>query len=227
MRICFSGLERPIDIEPSLPFVLEIENRVLFSRVIQSFLSEAGESAVEPYTLWSEAGKEIRPRGFAVFVANPFDLPWNDRVLMGEITSRLERIYREDEHIRSALEEVAQLLSSKVSFLAMQLQSDYAFEVDWDLRRYMKAFGFGVDFDDADALIDNLIKFMTLASDASLKKLIVFVNLKLFLSKNELERLYEQIFFSNLQVLFLENIRDMQYHEHEQKMNIDLDFLET
>lgn len=130
MKICFSGFEHPIDVKSSLPFVLEIENRVLFSRVVQSLLSEAGESAVEPYTLWNESGKEIRSRGFAVFATNPFDLPWNERVFMGEITSRLERIYLEDEHVRSALEEAAQALSSKVAFLSMQLQSDYAFEVN-------------------------------------------------------------------------------------------------
>ena len=47
-----------------------------------------------------------------------------------------------------------------------------------------------------------------------------------FLTKNELEQLYEHIFFLKLKVLLLENKHDNSSYEHEQKMAIDLRFFE-
>lgn len=52
-----------------------------------------------------------------------------------------------------------------------------------------------------------------------------FVNSKTFLTKNELEQLYEHIFFLKLKVLLLEK-HDNSSYEHGRKMAIGLQFLE-
>ena len=52
------------------------------------------------------------------------------------------------------------------------------------------------------------------------------MNLKTFLTKNELKRLYEHIFYTKTKVLMLENKHDAESYQYERKQVIDLDFLE-
>lgn len=226
MRICFSGFEEPIELRASVVSVLEINNRVLFARVCESLRSGEGSYAIEPYSLWI-GEEELKPTGCFLYVGDPLNLPWDDRLLAGALASRMEALAAEDEVVRRGLEEAFAALSEKVISLALQLDSDYSFGVDWELKRYLKSFGFGLDVASDEPLIDKLIKFLHLAKDTGLKKPLIFVNLKLFLSESELELLYEQAIFSGLSILLVENVFDSKIWENERKYTIDQDFLEV
>lgn len=226
MRICFSGFGQPVFLEAGLPSVLEVHSRKLFSRICSSLQSGEGVYALEPYSLWDDEGVELKPNKQFLFVADLFNLPWDDRLMAGALAARMEELLREDESVRRKAEEAFGLLSSQLAQLALQLDSSYSFAVDWELKRYLKTFGFGVDIAPDETLLDKLIKFLMLAKDVSLGQAIVFVNLKLFLADIELEVFYEQVFFSNLIVLLIENARDEVYRPKEKKFIIDQDLLE-
>lgn len=225
MKICFSGLSESIAVDPASVSVLEVHNRVLFARICASLRSEAGDAAVEPYTLW-DGDDGLKPAGQMLYVGDPLNLPWDDRALAGALMGRVEGLLLEDEIARREVEEASAALFSLMAKLALQLDSNYSFGVDWELKRHLKSFAFGVDVALDEPLLDKLIKFVLLAKDVSLKKAVVFVNLKLFLSENELEQFYEQVFFSNLSVLLIENIPDGACRQSERKYTIDQDFIE-
>ncbi|EPD77541.1 type II-A CRISPR-associated protein Csn2 [Atopobium sp. oral taxon 199] len=89
-----------------------------------------------------------------------------------------------------------------------------------------KTFDFDIDAQVNRLYLNKLMSFVSLALDASYDKMLTFVNLKTFLTKNELERFYEYIFFSRVRVLMLENKMDQSYHKHENKSIVDQHFLE-
>ena len=70
------------------------------------------------------------------------------------------------------------------------------------------------------------MNFLSFALDAGCRKTIVFVNLKTFLTKNELQTLYDHVFFLKLSLLLLENKKDTMAYGHEHKLTVDLQFLE-
>lgn len=225
MRLSFSGLERPIDIVAGRPYVLEVENQALFTRLCQSLRGGEGRYASEPYTVWNEEA-ELRPEAAMLFVDSPLDLPWDDRALMGEVTKLFERLLLDDEELRGEIDAAAQGIASKILSLGMDLNADYCFGIEWDVRRFAKTFGFGIDRAQK-TLLDSLIDFLSLTLDANCQKVLVFVNLKTFLTKNELKELYRHAFFSKTSLLLLENRRDKADYEYEQKRTVDLHFLET
>ncbi len=227
MNVCFTGLQAPLVVDDQAVSVLEVHNRALFARLSSSLISGAGADAVEPYTLWGPDGEELKPAGQFLVVACPLDLPWGDKVLSGGLASRVERLMCEDERVRRDVEDAFALLRSRLCQLALSLDSEYTFDVDWEIKRYLRTYGFGVELVDDEPLLEKLIKFLMLAKDASLSKAILFVNLKLFLTENELERFYEQAFFSKLRILILENAYDALQYERERKYAIDQDFLES
>lgn len=227
MKAVFSGFETPVELQIASPVVWEIENKVLFSRVVRSLASEEGEYALEPYTLWTDEGKEIKPKGALLMISDLINLPWDNRLLLGETTARLERLVSENEETRLAIEGLANLLSSNISAAALQFGADYAFRESWNMKRFLKAFGFGYDIDSHQSLIDNLICFIDAAEDAGLKKPLVFINIRSFLNEIDQKTLFKRLFFSQLAVLFLESSLSEYLLSGERKITIDQDYLEA
>lgn len=225
MKLVLSGLEMPIEIAPGYATTLQVENQTLFTRIARSLECADGRFALEPFTIW-EKEKELRPASSLLLVSDVLHLPWDDRALMGEVVKRLECEFLEDEDMRRAVEAMDSSLSTKLLELGFAMNSDYGFGLEWDLKRYLKFRGFGIDSTDAAPLLDNVINFLSLALDAGCRKVIAFVNLKTFLTINDLKALFDFIFYSNLNVLLLESKRDEMVYDYERKITVDLHFLE-
>lgn len=226
MRLVFSGLEAPIEVGFGKVSTLQVESEALFARIVRSLVCGDPLSALEPYSLW-EDGVEVSPSSSLLFVSDPLNLPWDDRALMGEVLKRIEREFLEDEDFRREVESLDAELSSKLLRMGFGMNSDYGFGLEWSLSRYLKFRNFGVGTRGDEPLLENLLRFLSLALDAGCEKAIVFVNLKTFLTKRELKELFEFVFRSNLRILLLENKQDDSMYEHELKMSIDLHFLES
>ena len=218
MKLVFSGLETPIDLAPGYASTLQVANETLFTRIVRSLTSLAGSLALEPYTLWDD-GVELRSSTSLMVVSNPLQLPWDDRSLMGEVVKRVEREFLEDEDLRRGIEAMDSALSAKLL--------DHGFGLEWELKRYLKFRGFGVDMQDSKPLLDNLLNFLSLALDAGCRQVITFVNLKTFLTQNDLKALFEYVFYSKLTVLLLENKADEVAYDYERKLVVDLHFIES
>lgn len=225
MRLVFEGLERPIDLTPGNPFVLQIETPSLFARFVAALNSLEGRYSVEPYTIW-EGEKELNPKGSFLVILSPFSLPWTDRQMLGQVTKRMEKEFVDDEDLRIILERLNHLIESRLLSLTSGLSADYYFGDEWNFGKTLKTLGFRVGQTSDSSLLDELLSFLSLALDAGLKKTIVFVNLKTFLTEKELIQFYEHVFYTKLRVLMLENKQDIKVYEYEQKRTIDLDFLE-
>ncbi|WP_281655430.1 type II-A CRISPR-associated protein Csn2 [Eggerthella sinensis] len=226
MKLYVAGFHEPLVLDNEAVTVLEIHNRTLFARICQSLESELDDEALEPYALWDGEDRRSSRNRF-LFVFNPFDLPWSEKALIGEVFERVEAIFLNEDDARQEIESVGRSLSDKVASLGLRLRSDYAFEVQWELRKYLKAFDFGVEMDPSDPLLENLIKFLRFASDAAFERQLVFVNLKNFLPPDEVQEFYRQAVFSELNVLLLENAPDDASYEYERKMSIDKDLLQS
>lgn len=226
MRLVFSGLESPVEVMPGRCSTIEVENQTLFTRIAQSLLSGEGRYATEPFSIW-EGEDELRPKDTLLVIDNPLSLPWDDRVFMGSIVKRIEREYLEDEDLRRAVEELQRSIATRLMSLELGMNADSGFSLEWDLKRYLKFMGFGVSYQGSKSFLDNLLNFLSLALDSGDKRVLAFVNLKTFLSKNDFETFLEQLSFLKTKVLLLENKQDVNQYEYEQKRAIDLDFIES
>lgn len=226
MRLVFSGLESPVEVTPGRCSTIEVENQTLFTRIAQSLLSGEGRYAAEPFSIW-EGEDELRPKDSLLVIDNPLSLPWDDRVYMGSIVKRIEREYLEDEDLRRAVEELQGSIASRLMSLGLGMNTDLGFSLEWDLKRYLKFMGFGVSYQGSKSFLDNLFNFLSLALDSGDKRVIAFVNLKTFLSKNDFEAFLEQVSYLKTKVLLIENKQDANQYEYEQKRAVDLYFIES
>ena len=226
MRVVFSGLDNPMELEAGECSTLEVQSSTLFARLARSMLSGEGRYAEEPYSIW-DGDAELKPKDALLVIDNPLQLPWDERGLMGAIIKRMEREYLEDEDLRKAVEDYQRSINSALMALGLGMNADLGFSQEWDFKRYLKFVGFGVSYQEGKSFLDNLLNFLSLALDAGEKRTFVFVNLKTFLSENDFMLFLDQVFFQKTSVLLLENRRDEHYHEHERKRVVDLHFIES
>lgn len=225
MRLVFGGLEHAVELAAGETAVLQVENAALFARIVRSLISEEGRYAVEPYSIW-DGENEVKPSTALMMVPDSMNLPWDDRSFTTAVTKRIEREFLEDEELRIQVESAERTMHARLASLNLGFNADFSFGLEWDLKRYLKFMGFGVAVQEEKSFLDNLLNFLSFALDAGCKKAIAFVNLITFLTKNELEKLYEHVFFLNLCVLLLENKHDSSSYEHEHKLVVDLQLLE-
>ena len=226
MRIAFEGLERPIEFIPGNVTTLQIESPVLFSRIVRAAFSLDEDNAFERYSLW-DGEERIKAKDSFLLVNDLLNLPWDHRLLFGSIMKKMEIEFLEDEDLRQAVEASQRELSRKLLSIGMSYDSDYGYGVEWDFKRYLKMMAFGIDTHDDDPYIDNVIKFLSLAFDANCEQVIVFANLKTFLSENDLKIMFDHVFSTGLKLFLLENKCDNNSYENEKKYVVDMQFLES
>ncbi len=224
MRIVMTGIEEPILVDQEKISVLEIENKTWFTRVCQSLISKEFEDSIEPYSMWDERGKELAASSYEI-VASPFDLPWKCKELTTGLLNKINSMVIEDVALRDSLESSANSILNDVYSISYQLSSDYEFGVEWDLKKFLKTFGFEIDSDPQKPLLENLIVFLNALSDVQFDKLLVFINLKNYLEQPELYSFYESALFSKNRILLLESHHDSRICPKERKMHIDQQFL--
>ncbi len=226
MKIRFEGMEKSITVGKEAVASLVIENKVLFTRICQSLVSNLGQQAVEPYAVWDDEDRLVKQRDLFTIVVDPFNLPWDKRAFAGKLLEKLEGFLLEDDEARYALESLNESVRSCVAGVSLRMQSDYAFGSEWDAKRYLKAFGYGVDYSIDDPLFDSVIKFLAYAADMSYAGILVFVNLSAFLLDRQLREVMEQGIFLDLRLLFIDNARTSFFSGIELKYVIDQDLLE-
>lgn len=225
MKLVFAGLEHPVELAAGEVAVLQVENSALFARFANSLQSELGSQASEPYSLW-DGEEEIKPGDALMVVPDALNLPWGNRAFLAAVAKRVEREFLEDEDLRMRIESAQRAIEGYLSGLSLGFNSDLGFGIEWDLKRYLKFLGFGAVTQEDKPYLDNLLNFLSFALDAGCKKAIVFVNLKTFLTKKEIQMLYDHVFFLKSSLLLLENKPDSISYEHERKLTVDLQFLE-
>ena len=151
MNLVLSGFSEALALGNDKVSVLEVHNRRLFARICQSLASELDDEALEPYALWDGEDRRSSRNRF-LFVLDPFELPWSERALLGEVHERVEEMFLAEDDVRQEIEAAGRALSERVASLGLRLQSDYAFEVQWEMRKYLKAFDFSVEVDPYAAL---------------------------------------------------------------------------
>lgn len=226
MRLSFSGFDSPLDIKPGRATALEIENAELFSRICLSLRDGQGREALEPYTLWDDENNELSPKDAFILVESPLLLPWDNKHLLGAVTRKFQMSLLEDEELRASIDRSAANIVSAYMSLAMTMNAEYRFEIEWDMQRFVKAFGFGVGHKPQRSVLESCMDFLSFVLDANVTQCVAFVNLKSFLTEKGLEVFLEHVFFTNTPVLLLEREASPIVFSNECKRLIDLDFVE-
>ena len=226
MKLRINGFENPVSIVPGYVSVIEIRDVSYASRVSQSIVLGLGEDSIEPYVLWDDCEKILNISKTFCVIPSVFDLPWNDRQIANALLSKMTLLINENELIRTESESLGQYMQTTLNNLSFQMLSDYCFDTEWDVIKFLKAFGFKIDLDESDSLFDRMKKFLKLVYDVALDRVIVFIGFKQYFSQSQLSELFDLIENLKISVLSIESVCSKEIYPNEIHMTIDQHFLQ-
>lgn len=224
MKIVHPNIEQHIVIEPGTINLLVIEDAGSFYKFVREF---ADQCVGNPGRFVLSDGNQIlEMRGNVSIVTSPFDFDCNQRHIINSVKSNLIRIAKEENHYSETVE-----LTSNIDRYLLGLVSSFDLpSVSMELGEYeidalIKNSEIAIR-SDSESLSENLIEYMSLLRELMGAAVFVFVNLKTFLAKDELDALYEMAIYRELHLLLLENSESRYKHEAERQILIDADLCE-
>lgn len=208
MILAYSKLNLRIEFIENTVNVLVLEDPVQFSEII--YLLKCDEKEVESPFVLSESDKFLQISKEMEIIVDPFSIDFNSKKIQ-------QQLYKEMGMIATDFDVEKAEVNGKLLYLIEGIQDSlryqnitYNLEFSWEnlLKLYQ------VRFEPmCEDLLGRLIEYIKIASNLLNLKVIGFVNLKLYLTEEQLHNLYEIAFYNKVNLLLIENIEKPQLKE--------------
>lgn len=149
----------------------------------------------------SEKEKVISLEKNVEIIWNPFSVDINNKKILGKLYHELEEISLEDNY-----DEINELNIKVIQYLDhinMKVPYPIQFQVDLNLLELFKMYGVKVETE-GNSVFGNIIEYMKILSTLCSVHIIFFINLKNYLSRDQLNELYKNAFYYKIDLLLIE-----------------------
>ena len=199
MRLVNSVLDFDIVLEEGNPFVLIIENKRVFSQVVNQLWKEVGGETGD--WVLSNCEKSLSLSKNVDIVFNPYSVNPNDRKVLAKLYSELSDIV--SEKYRTIFEKANGNAVELLSLVTQDAPYFLRYDLEVDMTSILKMFNVQID-SDGDSLLEKLIDYIRAYNNICRISIFVFVNLKDYLEIDELEQLYEFAQYEKANLLLIE-----------------------
>ena len=177
--------------------VLEIENKKYFYRFIKDLYSISSNNTTEDIHFF-ENEKEINMSNKLRIYVDFFDFQFDSKKYVNDISKYVSTNISEDDKnsLVTLYNKMVKQYSKILNNVEVPLQIESEFSVD-NLNKLMR-----LSINAKEDLLDNMLLLIDLEKTLKLNNLLVFVNLKQYLSKDELSELYKYSIYNEV-IIFL------------------------
>ena len=223
MRLVHPALGAPITFEENKINVLVVENANLFVDMIMDLRKQIegkpGDFILSRDFVPLQLGKETE------LIANPLYLDFSQKRIVNKIFLDLEHISAE-EHFFTETYKIRALLSDYLAALLSQNEAVLDYDSEIAITALLKAAN--VHFDCGKmSIVEQIVEYLKMIHSLSLASCFIFINLKTFLSDEDMESIYKAIFYNKYNVLLLENSLRESMRGFEKTVLIDADLCEV
>ena len=201
MKIAYYLWEKPIELTECRINILVIENPKALVGIIDDILKQTrGENGE---LIMSDNGEILDMSKELDFVANIFDMNINDRKILNKVYGKLNDIaYSSDYYLNtnSTLTDLSKYIQS----ITDELSYPIYYNVDTNISGRIKALNVKLA-EEYDSLLEQVINYITVVKEFCSVSCFVFLNLRSYLTKEELEEFYKHLFYNKINVLLIEN----------------------
>ena len=220
MKLSHFDLESPIFLDSEFIHVLVIESPKLFYKITKEiYMQINGEDG---RFILSEKEKALSFSKNAYLFHDYFSLQINDKKIITALYKDLEKL-QQDNFISEF-----SIMQENIISLFEKINSESRFAIDYDedtgFSEILKAFN--VKFEEnTGSFLENLVEYIKILIAVSSVKCLFFVNLKSYLSEEELKMFYKEMQLSDISILLIEDCQREKI-EDEKILIIDKDLCE-
>lgn len=215
MNLNINFLENNIIISNEHISVLEIENKKTFYRIVNLLNKfSLGETIEEiDFYVENEEKNNIKINLFLDYFNWNLDSKKTNNELQKNIIDKLD-----DEYILE-LTKIYKKLYNTLNKMLLEVELPLEITQDFDINIFIK--NMKVTLQQKNELLDNLLLIIDITNILKLNDLLIFVNLKQYLSTTELIELYKYSIYNNIKILLIDSQTYGPTLEFEKKLIVD------
>ncbi len=217
MKLIINYFENEISFEENIINVIEVENQKYFYRIVND-LNECSNGIVNDNINFFDADfNNIDLSGKIKMVIDYFNIELNDKKTVNEIEKFI--LKNIDDKAKKEIINLYLKILKNYNSVANKLEIPLIYNDEIQYDKLIKIIGYSVD--KKQDLLDNLLLLIDIERIFKLNRLIVFVNLKQYLSFDEIIELYKYSIYNDVKILLIDSTKYDKKCDYEKKLIID------
>ena len=222
MILVNENFNSPINITEGLPNILVVEDKHLFYKLVYDLIKQS--EGAEGNWILSENSKIYSISKTVNVIVDFFHLNFNSKPILSKLYSNLKEISSQSDLYMDTIS-LKQSIIEYFEKINLELMLPVEIDTEFDITSIFKMLD--VRFSEKDCeLVESINIISTILRDLTGNKLIVLVNLINYLSEEEIEILYRDLYYNKYSVLLIENKWNRIKRENEKVFIIDDDLCE-
>lgn len=219
MKINVNYIENELIVEDNKILNIEIYNKKFFYRFIKDLNLIEDGNTIEEITAFNKQNEEITLTNKIEILSDFLDFDLYNKKYSSDFQKYIVK-NSEEKNIDKIVKEYSKVYDS-ISNIVNLIDIPITIKNDFDFESIIKSFKFEVNF--FDNLLNNLIDLLEVKLNLSKEKIYVFINLKSYLSNEDLLELYKYIFAKNINSIFIDTNKYDDLNDNVNKIIIDTD----
>ena len=223
MRIKIDFIDSTIDFDISNVSSFEIHNKKYLYRISSLFYLISNDDLPEEVECFDKDNNELKISGKVRFFSEYFDFGFDSKKYSADITKYiLTNVEQYDcENILKAYSKLCKLINRELQKTDLSI----SISIDEGIENVIKMFKPKIN--QKDDLLENLFLIIDLEVALNSNKILCFMNLKQFLSKEEVFEFCKYATYNSVKVIMLESTNYDYFNEYEKVIIIDRNLEET
>ena len=222
MRINCNYVENSIIFEDGKINSIEIENKKFFYRFIRDLYSISNGDVLEEFIFLDDNNKEISVFNKIKKFNNFFEFDFNSKKYNMEILKQLVREINDED--KNEILNLQKKIYTKVNKQLNKYDIPLYISIDIDLEAILKELK--ITIKNYDDILNNLFLLIDLENILKLSNILIFINLKQYLSLEELEEFYKYAIYNNVKLILVDSQCYTSISKYEKKLIVDNDLVE-
>ena len=201
MKLEIKYLDNDIDIKENEVYALEVENKNYFYRIVRDLHNISNNNIVDDIYLSDDNNNEINYfNKFKIFI-DFFDFNFDSKKITNDIIKYVNKNISIEvkDSILNQYNKIIKLYKKELNNIDIPLM----IETETDSDNITKSLKISIEV--KQNLIENLLLLIDIENILGTKDILIFVNLKQYLTKNELEELYKYSIYNEVSILLIDS----------------------
>ncbi len=218
------SLENDIIFKEEYINVLQIQDKKLFTNVINSLNDNINNiEDTKERIIILDNDIEIKIEKEVLMIIDVFNIDFNQKKIQSALYNKIEKIYKQEFERMSESQTIFQKLQLNVLDVFNEFPFEFNYKESIGIQEYLKLLGLKIS-NNKGKIIDTVFSLIDVVEYLSAAKLLVFVNLKLYPSDDELNEIYKYAMYKKVNILLIETGEEKEPLENEKILYIDSDY---
>lgn len=222
MKINCNYIDNSIIFDDDKINVIEIENKKIFYRFVRDLYSISNGDVLEEFVYLNNNNIEINLVNKIKIINNYFDFDFTSKKYGVEIIKKLVSNINDED--KDAIIVLQNRIYQKVNKQLQKFDIPLFISNDIDIGTVLK--NLKIEIKEYNNILNNLFLLIDIEKTFNLSNILIFINLKQYLSDKELKELYKYSIYNSVKILLVDSQHYNNVNNFEKKLYIDTDLVE-